>query len=140
MAFRGNDAHTLDDRGRVAIPARYRRDFEDGAVLTMGPEGCVAVYTEQGFEKMSDKYASQPATTEDGRQSRRLFDALAFDADLDRQGRILIPQQFRDVAELGGPVIIAGVRDYLEIWNPAKWKRQLQKRLAASSAEQAPGG
>ncbi len=140
MAFRGKDEHTLDDRGRVAIPARYRHEFGAKAVLTIGPEGCVTVYTESGFQEMSTELASAPASTAVGRQSRRDFDAQSFDADLDRQGRILVPQEFREKANLHGPVIIAGAREYLEIWNPERWSRITRDGTAASSPEQGPVG
>ena len=140
MAFRGIYEHTLDDRGRVAVPARYRQEFAAGAVLTVGPEGCIEVYTQTGFDTMSDEFASEPATTPSGRRARRRFDAHSFDTDLDRQGRILVPARFRDVVGLDGPVIIAGRRECLEIWSPARWERELQESTAASSSEQGPAG
>ena len=138
MAFRGTYEHTVDDRGRVAIPARYRHEFAEGVVLTLGPEGCVEVYTPSGFAKMSDLVAAEPATTPEGRRSRRRFDAQSWDAELDRQGRILMPTHLREAAGLQGPVIIAGRRECLEIWNPERWARELQ--AAASSAGEARRG
>jgi len=137
MAFRGTYEHTVDDRGRVAIPARYRHEFVEGVVLTLGPEGCIEVYTPGGFAEMSDLVAAEPATTPEGRRSRRRFDAQSWDAELDRQGRILIPAHYREAAGLQGPVIIAGRRECLEIWNPELWAGELQ---AASSTGQARRG
>ena len=134
MAFRGSYEHTLDDRGRVALPARYRHEFAEGVVLTLGDEGCVEVYTPNGFAEMSDLAAAEPATTLYGRRSRRRFDAQSWDTELDRQGRILIPAKVREAAALAGPVVIAGRRECLEIWSPERWRRELREATAASSA------
>jgi MraZ protein len=139
MPFRGFYEHTLDDRGRVAIPARYREEFSHGAILTLGEEGCVEVYTPAGFDRMSDRVAAEPPTSRNGRRSRRLFDAQSFDTELDRQGRILIPAMFRQAAGLNGGVVIAGRRECLEIWNPVNWERELREATAASSTEQDRG-
>jgi MraZ protein len=139
MAFRGIFEHTLDDKGRVAIPARYRQEFALGAVLTLGDAGSIEVYTPAGFTEMSDRVAAEPATTRLGRRSRRRFDAQSFDTELDRQGRILIPAKFRETAGVNGAVIIAGRRECLEIWNPERWERELEEAMAASSTEQGQG-
>lgn len=132
MAFRGTYEHTVDDRGRVALPARYRQEFLEGVVLTMGQEECIEVYTLSGFAAMSDLVASQPATTVEGRRSRRLFDSQSFDTEVDRQGRVLVPPRFREAATLNGRVIIAGRRECLEIWNPEKWEEEWQTAKAFS--------
>jgi MraZ protein len=132
MAFRGNFEHTLDDRGRVAIPAKYRSEFPGSiAVIAPSPEGCLQVFPEPAFVQMSDEVASQPATTINGRRSRRLFDAQSFDTELDRQGRILIPARFREQLGLNGTVIIAGNRECLEIWTPEGWAREIEASRAA---------
>lgn len=141
MAFRGTYEHTLDDRGRLAIPARYRHEFPDNrAVLTPGVDGCIEVWTERGFLEKSDRVAAEPDTTKTGRRSRRLFDAQSLDTELDRQGRILVPARFRQMAELDGTVVIIGRRECLEIWNPAKWDDEVQAATSDSAAEPGPGG
>jgi MraZ protein len=133
MPFRGSFEHSLDDRGRVAIPAKYRAEFPNNlAVVTPTPEGCLQVFPEAAFQEMSEELASVPATTRDGRRVRRRFDAQAFDAELDRQGRILIPARLRELAGLDGSVVVAGNRECLEIWNPARWERELAEAEAAS--------
>lgn len=129
MGFRGLYDHRVDDRGRVAIPARYREQFLAGAVVNMSPDGCVQVYTQQGFDEKSNREASIPDTALTGRRSRRRFDATSFDVELDRQGRILLPQRFREEADLRGPVVIAGVRECLEIWNPERWEEELKAAM-----------
>lgn len=133
MAFRGSFEHTLDDRGRVAIPAKYRTDFPNNtAVLTPSPEGCLRVFPEAAFQAMSAEVAEAPATTAEGRRKRRMFDAQAFDAELDRQGRILIPARLREQAGLTGPVVVAGNRECLEIWDRTRWERELEEAELAS--------
>jgi MraZ protein len=133
MAFRGSFEHTLDDRGRVAIPAKYRAEFPNSlAVITPATEGCLLVFPEAAFKQMSDDVASIPATTVEGRRRRRLFDARAFDAELDRQGRILIPVALRALAGLDGAVMVVGNRESLEIWNPERWLREIEEAEKAS--------
>jgi MraZ protein len=137
MPFRGSFEHTLDDRGRVAIPAKYRDQFPNNmAVVTPSPEGCLRVFPEGAFQKMSEEFASTPATTVEGRRLRRMFDAAAFDAELDRQGRILISARLREHAGLDGAVIVAGNRECLEIWEPGRWERELAQAEATSPEAQ----
>lgn len=140
MAFRGTYEHTLDDRGRVAIPARYRHEFPDNrVVITPGVDGCLEIYSEAGFQERSDRVAAEPDTTKFGRRSRRLFDARSFDTELDRQGRILIPAKYREMVGLNGAIVIVGRRECLEIWDPVKWERELET-AESSSVEPGPGG
>ena len=137
MSFRGSFEYSLDDRGRVAIPAKYRAEFPNNlAVITPSREGCLRVFPEAAFQQMSEDFASTPATTMAGRRLRRSFDAQAFDAELDRQGRILIPSRLRELAGLDGTVIVAGNRECLEIWNPKAWEVELERAEADSSEEQ----
>jgi MraZ protein len=125
MSFRGSFEYSLDDRGRVAIPAKYRTEFPNNfAVITPSSDGCLQVYPLAAFEEMSEAYAKNPATTLAGRRSRRKFNADAFDAELDRQGRILIPAKLRAQASLNGAVVVVGNYECLEIWNPEAWGRE----------------
>ncbi len=135
MAFRGTYEHTVDDRGRVAIPARYRHEFAEGVVLTRSPEGCVEIYTQDGFDEMSNLVTAEPATHLKGRRLRRGFFARSWDAELDRQGRILIPAQLREIAQLNGAVIINGRRECLEVWNRDRWEKELEQVQEAYAAE-----
>jgi MraZ protein len=126
MQFRGSVEHTIDDRGRVAIPAKWRASFPGStAVITPSPDGCIQVFPEAEFQRLSEKYASSDATTLAGRRARRLFDAQAFDAELDRQGRLLIPASLRQLAALDGNVIVVGSRESLEVWNLDRWREEM---------------
>ena len=117
MAFRGTYEYNVDDRGRVAIPARYRHLFGDGVVLVQSPEGCIEIYTVQGYDEMAQLVTSEPATHLKGRRLRRGFFSRSWDSELDKQGRILIPPPLRDSANLDGGVVISGRRECLEVWN-----------------------
>lgn len=137
MPFRGTVEYSLDDRGRVAIPAKYRAEFPNNlAVITPSKDGCLRVYPEAAYLQMSEAFAETSATTVAGRRVRRAFDAQAFDTELDRQGRILIPARLREQASLDGTVVVAGNRECLEIWNPEAWDRELERAEAESPEEQ----
>jgi MraZ protein len=136
--FWGEYEFTLDDRGRLSVPADFRHAFADGAMLTMNPDGCIECYTKAGYREMAKDVAEKPRTTSEGRQARRDFYGQSFGAELDRQGRILIPPKLRQKADVQGPVLIQGNLECLEIWNPERRKRQDAK--AASSSEQASEG
>jgi MraZ protein len=126
MAFRGTYEHSVDDRGRVALPARYRHVFTDGVKLTFCPDGCIEVFTTEEFEKNEARIAQEPASHRRGRRLRRGFSVRAYDSELDRQGRILIPQYLRERAGIGsGPVVITGRVECLEIWNTERWEEEL---------------
>jgi MraZ protein len=137
MPFRGSFEYTLDDRGRVAIPAKYRDQFPNNlAVITPSPEGCLQVFPEAAFQRLSEEIATMPATSIEGRRRRRAFSSQAFDAELDRQGRILIPARLRESAGLNGNVTIVGNHESLEIWEPARWQRELENIDEASPEAQ----
>ena len=125
MPFRGTFEHSLDERGRVAIPARYREAFQDGAVLTPSPDGCLELYTLPEFERTAMTLAPERASLQRGRRLRRGLDARSWDVELDRQGRILVPALLRQRADLGGAVVLAGRRECIEIWNPERWAQEL---------------
>jgi MraZ protein len=101
----------------------------------MSEDGCVEVYTAEGFEEMTQDVAVASRTTLEGRQSRRQFYGHAFDAELDRQGRILVPQALRQQAGLDGPVVIMGCLECMEIWNPERRRRFEEAHLTSPSAQ-----
>jgi MraZ protein len=137
MTFRGSFEHTIDDRGRVAIPAKYRSEFKNNvAVVTPAVEGCLRIFPEATYDELSRETAATPATILAGRRSRRLFHGLSWDVELDRQGRILIPARLRQMAGLNGAVIVAGNLECLEIWSPDLWEREVEAAREALSADQ----
>ncbi len=123
MFFFGTFEHSIDERGRVAIPARYRHAFVDGGVLRVGPEGAVEMYTQSTFdEEVQRRLGSANGNRSlDARRIRRQFLSDAYPVELDKQGRILVPPQIREESELGSRLLIIGCGDYLELWHPDAW-------------------
>ena len=136
MFFFGTFEHAIDERGRVAIPARYRRAFVDGGVLRVGPEGAVEMYTNTTFEEEVERRlgVEDGNRTQEARRTRRSFLSEAYAVDLDKQGRILVPPQIRERSSLGGKVLIIGCGDYLELWHPDDWAGE-QAALEGVAAE-----
>ena len=124
MAFRGNFEYQLDDRNRVALPPKFREDFARGAVLVPGLDGCIEVYTPEGFDAEAGVVERVPAYSEEGRQLRRAFFALSFDVQRDGQGRLLIPAKLLTYAGIERDVVVLGNDQRLEIWDRATWEQQ----------------
>lgn len=138
MTFYGTYEHTMDERGRLAVPANFRPAFEAGGVLRPTAEGCVELYDATAFESEVAKRLSGPddsTRTLDARRTRRGFLAGAQPVELDRQGRIVIPPPVRSAAALEGRAVILGCGDYIEIWDEARWAVE-QAAIAASEASQ----
>lgn len=122
--FRGLFEHQLDDRGRLAIPARYRGRFENGGIVMPGPDGSIDLYTQDDYERVVSQRISEAQRGRASRRLRRALYANTFEVQLDRQGRILLPQRFRSSHELGGATVIAGNGDCLEIWGAQRWQAE----------------
>ncbi len=120
---------TVDDRGRLAVPARYRHLFERGAMVVLGADGQAELWTMEGYSTSSLEYTEESMTTAEGRDLRRQRFAFAWDAQLDRQGRVLVPIKLREKAALDGSVVVSGRGECLEIWNPQRWA-ETESRLA----------
>ena len=126
--FRGSFEHRLDDRGRLAVPARYRGRFEQGGTMIPGPDQSLELYPADQFEELIQSRI--PAGRHGAaRNIRRALYAQAFDVELDRQGRILVPPPLRELRSLGGDTVITGMGDCLEIWSADAWQRQQQDVL-----------
>ena len=119
--FTGEYRHTVDDKGRLAVPARFRTQLAKGAVVSRWIDGCLAIHDEAGWEGLSNRVAALPVTDQAARLFQRQIFAGAFDAELDKQGRILIPSYLRDEVGLGSEAVVAGIRDHAEIWAPKRW-------------------
>ena len=119
--FTGEYRHSVDDKGRVAVPAKFRAQIEEGAVVSRWLDACLAIHTRTGWEQLAAKVAGLPITDAGSRLFQRYVFAGAFEADLDRQGRVVIPAFLREWAALEGEAVIVGSRDHAEIWAPARW-------------------
>ncbi len=125
MAFRGNYEYQLDDRNRVAIPPRYRDDFNAGAVLTPGVEHCIQLWTIAGYEQEEAVLDEVPPESEEGRMFRRALSGLTFDVAKDGQGRLLVPGKLLEWAGLTKDVVVVGARECIEIWDKPRWEAQM---------------
>ena len=119
----GEYRHTLDDRGRVAVPARFRTRLAEGVTLTRWLDSCVAVFPREAWEELAEKLRGLPLSSADARQFGRFMSSGAVDEELDRQGRVLVPGFLREYGSLqAGEVVVVGSFNHLEIWAPAAWE------------------
>jgi len=125
--FLGEYEHTIDEKCRLAIPAKYRAVFAEGLVVTKGLDRCLFVYTEEEWKALREKTAQLPITSKDARSFTRFLFAGASDCQLDRQGRFLVPAYLRNYARLNGQITIIGVDTRLEIWNREAWQQTRAK-------------
>lgn len=119
--FLGEYQHTIDTKGRLAIPAKYRARLEQGAVLVRGIEQCLYVYTIETWEAKAHELDSRNLEPHQRRMIERRFFGTAFECELDGQGRIVVPARFRTYASLAGNTTIIGARDRFEVWNSSQW-------------------
>jgi MraZ protein len=124
----GEYEHTIDDKNRLTLPARFRDAFAGGVVLTRGMDGCLYAYPrEEWRESVESRLRQLDPLSREGRVMQRFFFSGAAEDELDRQGRITIPGALSTHAGLGREVVVAGVRDHLEIWDRATWREHLQE-------------
>ena len=119
--FTGEYRHSVDDKGRIAVPAKFRAQIEEGAVVSRWLDACLAIHTRTGWDQLAAKVAGLPITDAGSRLFQRYVFAGAFEAGLDRQGRVVVPAYLREWAGLEGEAVIVGSRDHAEIWSPARW-------------------
>ncbi len=121
--FIGEYNHNLDDKGRVAVPAKFRAVLKKGAVVTKGLDNCLFLYSKNEWVDLAGKLAKLPINKSNTRAFARLMLAGAMDVDFDNQGRIMLPEYLRKFAGLKKKVIIAGLYNRLEIWDETNWKK-----------------
>jgi MraZ protein len=124
--FLGEYAHTLDDKGRLTLPARFRDQLAKGVVVTRGLDGCLFVFTDEDWKQFTETLSEQlPFTQKSARDFSRFFFSGAADIIPDRQGRILIPPFLRQYANLEADVMIIGANSRLELWDTERWQQTL---------------
>lgn len=119
--FLGEFEHTIDDKGRLTIPARFRDELADGIVITRGFDKCLWAYTRSEWERLAEQIAKMPSAHRPSRNLARFLFSSAFDSSPDKQGRVLITQPLRDYAEIENETVIIGVMNRIEIWQPQHW-------------------
>ena len=125
--FRGSSFHTIDSKGRIIIPARFRDVIKaDGSygVMLSRMDGALIAYTYDEWRKIENRILSLAEKSESMRRFRRVFIGGSFDCPCDKQDRILIPQNLREYAEFEKDIVIVGVLDHFEIWSRDSWNRE----------------
>lgn len=119
--FIGEYHYTIDEKGRLAIPSKFRNGFKKGAVVTRGLDGSLFVYPINEWDRLAQKLANLPMSKASSRAFARLMLAGAMDVQLDGQGRIMIPEYLRQYSKLGKQAVIAGLYNRLEVWDERAW-------------------
>lgn len=125
--FLGRYQHTIDDKGRLIVPARFRELLSNGAFVTQGFDGNLMVLTTESFDLISQKIRTTSITDPHARLLKRFLYSSGEQVEVDRAGRILIPQFLRQAAGLDGDVIIVGVGEHFEIWSSDQWQEQARQ-------------
>ena len=124
--FLGHFQHNLDDKGRLMIPSRFRDLLAgSGAFITQGFDKCLMVMTESYFKQVYERIEAMNLADPTARLLRRLIFANAYSVEVDKVGRILVPQTLRAFLQLEGDAILAGQGEYFEVWKPADWNEQM---------------
>ena len=121
LMFMGEYSHTIDPKGRLIIPSRFRDELGDEFVLTKGLDGCLSIYPRNEWEAFEQKLSQLPLTNKNARTFTRFFVAGASLCELDKQGRILVPATLREYAGLEKDVVLTGNINRIEIWSKQKW-------------------
>lgn len=121
--FLGEYRHSIDAKGRLAVPTKYRKQLEKGAVVTRGLDRCLTIYPTESWGVLAGKLASLPISKSNTRSFARFLLAGAMDVELDKQGRIVIPEYLREFAGVSKSVVVAGIYDRLEVWDADAWER-----------------
>lgn len=120
--FIGEFHHTLDDKGRLAVPVKFRAQLSEGAVVTRGLDRSLFLYPKEAWNTLAAKIAALPLGQADTRAFARLMLAGAMDVEVDKSGRVTVPEYLRAYAGLAKNVVVTGMYDRLEIWDEAAWE------------------
>jgi len=121
--FIGEYTHTIDDKGRLAIPVKFRKDLIKGAVITRGLDNCLFLYPIEEWKVLADKLSKLPIGQANTRAFARLMLAGAMDATLDKQGRIIVPDYLRKFGKISKKIVLAGLYNRIEVWSESEWEK-----------------
>ena len=122
--FMGEYNHTIDTKGRLIVPAKFRELLGDEFVITRGLDGCLFVYPKEEWEAIEVKYREVSQFSKDARKFARFFFAGAAACEVDKQGRILLPAVLREFAGIEKEIVLAGVVSHIEIWSKERWQAE----------------
>ncbi len=141
MAFRGSSVHTIDEKGRIVIPARFRAEIManggDKLILTRKMETCLQAYPLRQWMAIEERYCNITLTDSLQQRYRRLFIGFAKECTIDRQGRLLIPKELRTYARLEKDIILIGNLEYFEIWSQEEWEKEVEDLAEELKKEEA---
>ncbi len=128
--FRGRYEYTIDSKGRVSIPSKFKeiliQQYDERLVIT-NYDLCLVAYPNQEWSAIEEKIKNFPSLSKEIRTFYRFFYSSGIDCEIDRQGRLLIPQSLRDYAKLGKDIVLVGVGKGIEIWNKERWEEEFRK-------------
>ena len=119
--FMGEYNHSIDQKGRLIVPSKFREQLGNEFVVTKGLDGCLFVYSNEEWQRIEEKFREIPLTTKDARKFSRFFFAGAATCEVDKQGRILLPSNLREYAAIEKEVVSVGVLSRVEIWRKDRW-------------------
>ena len=119
--FTGEYRHSVDEKGRVAVPSKFRAQLDAGAFVSRWMDSCLAIFPKAEFEGLAGRIAGLPVSDANAREFGRFLFSGAFEAEMDRQGRVVVPAYLREWAGLAADAVIVGARDHAEIWAPDRW-------------------
>ena len=125
--FKGQYRHNLDDKGRLVLPTKFREYLKDGAVITIGYDGCLTIYTAEGWKRCVDELLSKPMSSLAVRKAMRVLTGHASDVDLDKSGRVKIPDYLLSDAGISKEVTIIGLGSVVEVWATDRWLKEQEK-------------
>jgi MraZ protein len=139
--FIGEYTHTVDDKKRISLPSKFRKELGAKAVITKSPDSCLVIYPMKAWEKMAGTLGELPMGHRDNRDFGRFMLSGAAELEIDSAGRILIPDFLRDFAGLKSKVVFAGLWNKIEVWNEKEWeeKRSVIEKQADAMAEKLGG-
>ena len=120
--FVGEAQHTIDAKGRLIIPAKYREELGEEFMLAKGLDGCLFIYPMEQWHELESKLRALPLTQKEARSFARFFFSGANEGEMDKQGRLIIPQALREYAQLTKECVVVGVDNRLEVWDQEKWR------------------
>ena len=124
----GEFEHTIDDKNRLTLPAKFRQALSGGLIITRGMEGCLSCYPAADWQRLVEsRLARLDPLSKEGRQMHRYFYSGASEAEPDKQGRVMLPTSLARNAGLGREVVVAGVGDHLEIWDRVAWRNHVKE-------------
>lgn len=134
MVFLGEYRHSLDDKGRITVPSKFRESFTDGLVVTKGFENCLFVFTKTGWLEFAGQIQQLRTLKKDARTISRFIFGGASEDTVDKQGRVMVPSALREWGQIKKEVVIIGVSNRLEVWSEDNWNK-VENEAAASYSQ-----